>query len=334
MALTRGQVEVFQQFVPFLAVRGNSAVVGHVALLCADGAVVHRDVSEVDPVGPVGRFASPGGARRVGVSSSSSSAAAASTSSSAPSTVAEGVHVGGAVAGCRRWLGGVLRGLSGGILEAVNNLANFLKRLAFGQLFDFLPHLFLQSADDQVDAFPLRHCVGDPLDLLFAGRAIVAGVAGVASGQRSGDGLFRLLADFVLVETTAVDEVAAELAFPDVQGFGLRPPGVGCELDAEAVGELLLEGVPVGEIAHELGLRPVPLLGHSGETLVEILEPPVTCDTSMLAVSEETVNKFLCEGTYLEDIVALSGESGYDGLRTAGSPACGGGGSRVCHVGV
>ncbi len=98
------------------------------ALLCADSAEVQRDVSEVDPVGPVGRLAVPSGARRVGVSSSSSSAATASTSSSAPSTVAESVDaVGGAVAGCRLWLGGVLRGLCGGVLEAVNNLANFLK---------------------------------------------------------------------------------------------------------------------------------------------------------------------------------------------------------------
>ena len=47
-------------------------------------------------------------------------------------------------------------------------------------------------------------------------------------------------------------------------GFGLCAPGVGCELDAEAVGKFSLEGVPVGEVAHELGLHPVPILGHSG----------------------------------------------------------------------
>ncbi len=64
------------------------------------------------------------------------------------------------------------------------------------------------------------------------------------------------LATLVLVETTMVDEVAAELAVPDVQGLGLCAPGVGCELNAKAVGKLGLEGVPVGKGADELGIRP------------------------------------------------------------------------------
>ncbi len=115
--------------------------------------------------------------------------------------------------------------------------------------------------NDEVDAFPLRHGVCDPLDLLFSGRAVVAGVTSVAGGQHSGYGLPCLLANLVLVETTTVDETAAELAVPAVQGLGLSAPGVGCELN---VGELGLKDVPGGEIAHEFGLRPVPLLGHSG----------------------------------------------------------------------
>ncbi len=88
-----------------------------------------------------------------------------------------------------------------------------------------------------------------------------------------------MLADLILVGTAPVHEVAAELAVPDVQGFGPCAPGVGCKLNAKAVGEFCLKGVPVGEIAHELGLHPVPLLGHSGETLVEVLEPLVMCSS-------------------------------------------------------
>ncbi len=106
LILTRGQIEVLQELVPLLSVWGNSAVVGHVPLLCADGAEVQRDVSEVDQVWPVGWLVAPGSARRAGVSSSLSSAAAASTSSSsAPSAVAEGVDaVACAIAGCCRRL--------------------------------------------------------------------------------------------------------------------------------------------------------------------------------------------------------------------------------------
>lgn len=89
------------------------------------------------------------------------------------------------------------------------------------------------------------------------------------------------IATALLIETSMVDEVVAELAVPDVQGLSLCAPGVGCDLNAEAVGKRGLKGVPVGEIANKLGLR----LGHSGEILVEIVEPLVLCDTSMLAVS-------------------------------------------------
>ncbi len=67
-----------------------------------------------------------------------------------------------------------------------------------------------------------------------------------------------------------VNGIAAELA-PDVQDFGLCAPGVECMLDAKAVSELGLKGVPVGEIAKKLGFHPVPLHGHSGETLVEVV---------------------------------------------------------------
>ena len=70
-------------------------------------------------------------------------------------------------------------------------------------------------------------------------------------------------------------------------------PGVGCELNAKAVGKFGLEDLPVSEIAHDLGLCPVPLLGHSCETLVEVAEPLALCDMSMLTVSKEGVNEFL-----------------------------------------
>ncbi len=128
------------------------------------------------------------------------------------------------------------------------------------------------------------------------------------------------------------DEVAAELAVPDVQGLGLCAPGVGCELNAEAVGKLGLEGVPEREGANELGLRLVPRLGYSGETLVEVVQPFVLCDTGMFAVTKETVNKFLCEGTYLKDIVALAGKCNYDGLGVASSTSRCCGASGDCHV--
>ena len=117
-----------------------------------------------------------------------------------------------------------------------------------------------------------------------------------------------------MVETTTVDEVAAEFAVPDVQGLVLGAPGVRCERNAEAVGKLVLKGVPVGEGANKLGLRLVPLLCHSGETLVEVVQPHILCDMGMLAVTNETVDKFLYEGTYLEDIFAFAVECGYDGL--------------------
>ncbi len=123
------------------------------------------------------------------------------------------------------------------------------------------------------------------------------------------DGLPCLLTYFVLVETTTVNEVAAELAVPDVQGLGLCAPGVGCELNSEAVSKLGLEGIPVGEGANKLGLRPVPLFGYSGETLVQVVQPLILDDTGMLAVTNETVNDFLCERTFLKDIVALAGKS-------------------------
>ncbi len=93
------------------------------------------------------------------------------------------------------------------------------------------------------------------------------------------------MADLVLVDTTKVDEVAAELAIHDVQGLGLCAPGIGHEPNAEAVGKLGLEGIPGGETANKHGLRLVPLLGHSGETLIEVVEPLVLCDMSMLAVT-------------------------------------------------
>ena len=107
LILTRGQVEVLQELVPLLPVWGNSAVIGHVPLLCASGAEVQWDVSEVDPAWPSGWFPLPGGVRRAGVSSSLCSAAAASTSSSssAPSAVAERFDaVACAVTGCCRRL--------------------------------------------------------------------------------------------------------------------------------------------------------------------------------------------------------------------------------------
>ncbi len=87
--------------------------------------------------------------------------------------------------------------------------------------FNFLPHLLLQSAEDEVNAFSPWHGVGDPLHLILAGRTVIAGVAYVAGRQRSGYGLPCLLADLVLVETTTVNQIAAELTVPDVQGFGL-----------------------------------------------------------------------------------------------------------------
>ena len=137
-------------------------------------------------------------------------------------------------------------------------------------LFNFISHLLLPSTDEEVDAFSLRHGNGDPLDLHLVSQAGRAGVASGAGGKHLGDGLPCLLADLVLVETATVDKIAAELAIPDVQGLGLYAPGVGCELNADAVGKLGLEGGPVGDLADKLGLRPVPLLGHSGETLVEV----------------------------------------------------------------
>ncbi len=127
----------------------------------------------------------------------------------------------------------------------------------------------------------------------------------------SGDGLPCLLADLLLVETTKVDEVVGELAVPDVQG---------------------LKSVLVGEIANKLGLCTVPLRGHSRETLVEVVEPLVLCDTSMLAVSKETVNEFLCKDTYIKDIVALADKYGYDGFDTASSTTSCCGASWVCHI--
>ena len=66
-----------------------------------------------------------------------------------PSALVEGVDsVAPTVAGHRRHLGGIVRGLRGGVLETINDFTDFLKSLAFGQLFDFLSHLhlFLQSA--------------------------------------------------------------------------------------------------------------------------------------------------------------------------------------------
>ena len=140
------------------------------------------------------------------------------------------------------------------------------------------------------------------------------------------------IATALLIETSMVDEVVAELAVPDVQGLGLCTPGIGCELNAEAVGKFGLKGVQVGEVAHKFGLHPVPLFGHSGERLVEVVEPLVLCDTSMLAVSEETVYEFLCKGIYLEDVVALAGECGYDELGAAGSTTLCCGTSWIRHI--
>ncbi len=94
---------------------------------------------------------------------------------------------------------------------------------------------------------------------------------------------------------------------------------VGCEPNADAVGKLGLEGGPAGDLADELGLCPVPLLGHSSETLVEVFEPSPPRNMSMLAVTKETVDEFLCEGTFLKDIVALAGECWFNGLGVASS---------------
>ena len=100
----------------------------------------------------------------------SSASAASTSSSSAMSTVAKSIDpIARAVAGCQCRLLGILRGLGGGVLEMVNDLTDFFKWLAFGWLFDFLLHLLLQSADDEVDAFSLRHRIGDPVDLFLSG---------------------------------------------------------------------------------------------------------------------------------------------------------------------
>ncbi len=42
----------------------------------------------------------------------------------------------------------------------------------------------------------------------------------------------------------------------------------------------------------------------------------------MLAVTEDTVNKLLCEGINLEDITALASKCWYDGLGLASSTTC------------
>ncbi len=110
----------------------------------------------------------------------------------------------------------------------------------------------------------------------------------------------------------------------------MRAPVVGCELNAKEVCKLLPKGIPVRERSEEPGLRPVPLLGDSGETLVEVVKPLVLCDTSMLAVTEETVNKFLYEDTYLEDIAALTGKHRQNGFGAASTTT--GCATWVCHV--
>ncbi len=52
-------------------------------------------------------------------------------------------------------------------------------------------------------------------------------------------------------------------------------------------------------------------------TLVEVIKPLVRCEMIVLAVTEETVNEFFSEGTYLEDVVALSCIHRYDGFGIA-----------------
>ncbi len=89
LVLTRGQIEVLQELVPLLPLWGNSAVISHMPLLCADGTYIQGNVLEINPVWPACRFAMPGGTQRAGVASSTSSAVSTS-SSSAPSAVAEG----------------------------------------------------------------------------------------------------------------------------------------------------------------------------------------------------------------------------------------------------
>ncbi len=146
--------------------------------------------------------------------------------------------------------------------------------------------------------------------------------AHIGGGKHLGYCLSCLFADFELVETTTVDEVTADIAVPDMKGLGLGAPGFWNELNAETVGKLGLEGVAVGEVANKLGFHPVPIHGNSGETLVKVLKSPLMCDTSMFAVTDETVDKFLCEDTCLEDIAALAGKCWYDGLGAASSTTC------------
>ncbi len=65
-----------------------------------------------------------------------------------------------------------------------------------------------------------------------------------------------------------------------------------------AVSKLGLKVIPVGKIPNKLGLQPVPLLFHSGETLVEVVELLVLSDTRMLELTEEAGNNFCGDGTY------------------------------------
>ena len=95
-------------------------------LLRANGTEIQRNIAEVDPLWLICGFGAPDCALRAGVSSSF--ALAVSSSSSAPSAVVEGVDpVACTVAGRRCRLGGILRGLCGGVLETENNRTDILK---------------------------------------------------------------------------------------------------------------------------------------------------------------------------------------------------------------
>ncbi len=162
--------------------------------------------------------------------------------------------------------------------------------------------------DDEVNALialSLQNGICDSLDLLCSGWAVGAGVASGAGRRCLGYCLSRLLAGFVLLEVTTVDIVAPELVVSDVQGLCLHASGIGSRVNAELVGKLLLKSVPVGELADDFGLRLVPLLRQSGETLVKVVDPLVLCNVSLLVIADETVNNFLSEGNF-KDIVVLS----------------------------
>ncbi len=66
-------------------------------------------------------------------------------------------------------------------------------------------------------------------------------VTAVAGRQHLGHFVSCLLADLVLVEASTVDEVATEPTIPDAQGLRLRAYGIGRDLNARAVGKLLLK---------------------------------------------------------------------------------------------